>query len=272
MNSLLAAAGHLLRPVLAVSSLYPSLAPKFRDGFASLEKKDFRPPWPAGRDIIFHSSDALVLDGFIERLQAQEAAGVLARHGVRRFSCDIGPCFASAAEERGRYLGLGPRLAAGELRELCRRRLERLRSLLPAACELAVEVLPYYDTGAYEDVCLPEFYNEVCAEFSLGLVFDVAHARISARNLGLPWAEFLARFDASRIQEFHLSRPRLEGLGEAVDAHQPPGAAEFDAVAGALAGVSGPARTYDVVIEYYADAGLLADAYAALARHFHEKA
>ncbi|MBI5240013.1 MAG: DUF692 family protein [Elusimicrobia bacterium] len=258
------AGSHCIRPVLAVSTLYARLPPEFRAGFAALEQKDLKGfVASAGQEMLFHSGAALVLDGFLEDLEALGAYALLRRHRVRRFSFDIGPCFSRVREEAGCYRGLGRRLGLSELRARCRSRLAELRRRLPPDCELAVENLPYYATGAYEGVCGPDFYNSLCREFSLGLVLDLAHARISAQALGWPRERFLSGFDPGLIRELHLSKPR-----RGVDAHRPPDDEEFADLRRIVAAAQGRPRSFDVVIEYYRDPDRLAQAYGELRRFF----
>ena len=171
------------------------------------------------------------------------------------------------AEIGNNHNGAGNRLSLKEILCLCEEKLEWIRRQIPATCELAVENLNYDDTGAYEEVCEPGFYNEVCKTFGLKIVFDLAHALVSAGNLKVDKKTFLRDFDTALISELHLSKMAVSG-NEAYDVHQAPDEVEFQIIEEMFLKDH---IMRDVVIEYYEDAKSLVEAYGKLKIFFCEK-
>ena len=85
---------------------------------------------------------------------------------------------------------------------------------------LILENLDYCPGGAYEHICEPDFISAVLEETGLGLLLDLAHARVSAARLGTPIDAYLARLPIERVQQMHVSGPRPRD-GVLADAHEP---------------------------------------------------
>ncbi|HVO71461.1 MAG TPA: DUF692 family protein, partial [Aggregatilineaceae bacterium] len=83
---------------------------------------------------------------------------------------------------------------------------------------LIIENLDYNSGGAYEYVCEPAFIAEVLRETQVGLLLDIAHARVSAARLGCPFKHYLAALPLQRVKEIHVSGPRGQGAS-LVDVH-----------------------------------------------------
>ena len=257
----------MINCVLPISTLFPDMPSGFVSKFRTAEHKRFDDrDVPVFQDRIFHSDYAVVNDSFLAVLEKQEAFRFLNAYRVRRFSFDIGPCFRQVEVVDNRYVGIGQRLNMAEIYELCEERLNYLRQRLHGACELAVENMNYYSTGAYEDVCEPEFYNEICHRYDLKLVFDVAHAQVTACNRRISLRDYIRKYDFSLVREIHLSKIGIVD-GEAVDAHDKPDDEEFEILLDLIGNIS---RGIDVVIEYYKDIAGLMKAYERLEQVLHE--
>jgi uncharacterized protein (UPF0276 family) len=85
---------------------------------------------------------------------------------------------------------------------------------------LLLENVDYNPGGAYEHVSEPEFIAAVLDDTEVGLLLDLAHARVSAAHLGRPIADYLAAIPLDRVRQLHVSGPRLR-RGVLVDAHAP---------------------------------------------------
>jgi uncharacterized protein (UPF0276 family) len=148
---------------------------------------------------------------------------LLAETRVELFSFDLGP----AARRRAGPFPCSRPLGATALRRHLEAALKFIR--LHYQGPLAAENYNFYPTGLYGPVTEPDFIRAHLAEFALGLVLDLAHARVTAHNLGLDPAAYLAALPLERTTEIHLSRPWLPppaSLLKAADAHDAPGQEE----------------------------------------------
>lgn len=88
------------------------------------------------------------------------------------------------------------------------------------AVPVLLENLDYCPGGAYEHVCEPAFVGGVLEETGVGLLLDLAHARVSAAALRMPIERYLAALPLHRVRQIHVSGPRLRD-GVLADAHEP---------------------------------------------------
>lgn len=185
---------------------------------------------------------------------------------VAGLGCDLGPAaldVEEAADATGypRWRLRSPRLTRDQYVERARRNVAWLRRRFSGAVRL--ENLNYFPTpdDAYALVCEPEFIKDVVEATDAELLLDVAHARISAANFGVPMTAYLAGLPLQRASEVHLSACRVIN-GEWQDAHEPPGPEEWHVLSWLLE--RAPIRY--VTIEYYRDPQVLVEAYRHLAR------
>ena len=235
--------------VIPVSKLFPRLPYDFVNRFQTIEQKWFENFIPFKKDTIFHSGFSLLDKNFLEILQTQNAFEVLKTNQIRRFSFDIGPCYKQYRIKNNKYYGIGKRIALNEIFDLVEKKIKFLKTQIPDTCELAVENLNYYDTGAYEDVCEPDFYNDICRTMELRLVLDLAHAKVTSINQKINFDDHIAQYDMSLVSEIHLSKTKVLEH-EAVDVHDKPGADEFLAFCLVAHNVN---NGCDIVVEYYKD-------------------
>ncbi len=94
------------------------------------------------------------------------------------------------------------------LATICRNVVQLAHSI---SVPLILENLDYNPNGAYEYICEPAFIAEVLKETDVGLLLDLAHARVSAARLGLTIADYLAQLPLARVKQLHVSGPRWEG-------------------------------------------------------------
>jgi len=257
-----------INPVLGIFSLYHELPGEFTNRFSTVEQKWFDQYRPIRKDTIFHSSLSLVDEGFQKTLEQQHAFDIIRKYHIRRFSFDIGPCYSHVEIKENRYFGIGGRLTISDIHALCAKRISWLRDKLPRDCEISIENLNYYDTGAYEDVCDPAFYNDICEKYSLGLVLDLAHAQVTAHNKKESSVEHLKRFNRNAIREFHLSKISVLSEDLAIDAHALPDRSEFQLM---YELIEDSPLSYDVVIEFWFATKPLMAAYDALKVFLNEK-
>ncbi|MDR3038742.1 MAG: DUF692 family protein [Candidatus Adiutrix sp.] len=203
-------AGRRLTEAAALWSLRPRLAPAW---LAGLDKRRS-----------FHWDLGPVEADFPAAFRREGLDRFLAETEVELFSFDLGPAARRHVGPLPRSRPLGP----AALRRHTEAALKLVRRHYRGP--LAAENYNHYPTGLYGPVTDPDFIRAYLTEFDLGLVLDLAHARVTAHNLGLDPAAYLAALPLERTAEVHLSRPWLPPARSrlwAVDAHEAPGEEEW---------------------------------------------
>jgi hypothetical protein len=76
--------------------------------------------------------------------------------------------------------------------------------------KILIENMPMYAfEKEFEFMADPDFISKVCNKADIGLLFDCAHGRISASQIGMSDLEYLKRLPLDRIYEVHVSGPRI---------------------------------------------------------------
>jgi len=77
--------------------------------------------------------------------------------------------------------------------------------------EILLENLDYapdkYTGGVHRFVADPDFMKKVLEETNTGLLLDLEHAYVSARNKGMHLSEYLKQLPLEKVKEIHLTRP-----------------------------------------------------------------
>ena len=199
------------------------------------------------RRLSFHWGRGLVEADFKPAFRREGLDRLLAETRVELFSFDLGP----AARRRSGPFPCSRPLKAAALRRHLESSLKFIRRHYQGP--LAVENYNYYPTGLYGPVTEPDFIRARLAEFDLGLVLDLAHALVTAHNLGLDRAAYLAALPLERTAEIHLSRPWLPPRTsrlQAADAHESPGPEEWHLLRNILENPRLP-EGVSVFVEYY---------------------
>ncbi|MBF0569798.1 MAG: DUF692 family protein, partial [Candidatus Omnitrophica bacterium] len=89
---------------------------------------------------------------------------------------------------------------------------------------ILLESLDYSDKLAYQHICDPDFIRAIYDQSGCGLLIDVAHCYVSARNLGIDPVQYIRTIvdaaNISRLKEVHVSVPQMNhGLGRWHDEH-----------------------------------------------------
>ncbi|MDR1165429.1 MAG: DUF692 family protein [Deltaproteobacteria bacterium] len=251
----------MTKPFLAglpVSHLFDRANPlihELLDMAEILEVKNPAPPqWlPRELPVAFHWGYGICEDDFREHFPP--LGDYLRQNAPTLFSCDLGP---SARRHEG-ILPLSPLLSREEMHERAKDNLRLLRTRYDGP--VAFENYNYYPTGLYSQVCEPTFIREFLEEFRAGLVLDLAHAAISAVNMGYDVFDYLAKLPLDKVAEVHLSKPYLppEPGRLGVDAHEAPEEREWSWLAFSLNLIRVTGAKPLVLIEYYKDLSVLLD-------------
>jgi uncharacterized protein (UPF0276 family) len=88
---------------------------------------------------------------------------------------------------------------------------------------LLLENYNYHPTHAYEYVCEPETFCALIEAIGCGVLLDLAHAQISAHNMGWPDVRsYLQALPLARVREIHTNHPQIDPtLGQMIDRHLP---------------------------------------------------
>lgn len=126
---------------------------------------------------------------------------------------------------------------------------KRIRSIFNQRVKLAVENTNYYPTGAYKYITNAGFISRIVKENKIYFLFDIAHARITARNRGIDYERYRDSLPLGKAIQVHLSSFGLRGDRLAFDLHDSPKARELAEVKKLLR--SGNLKY--LTVEYYKD-------------------
>lgn len=121
--------------------------------------------------------------------------------------------------EGGAFVGEGDPMTREAMLAHAARNALLARESCPGA-NLLVENNNHLGTDAYELVTDPGFIGDLAAHAGVGLLLDVAHARITARNTGVDERDYLMALPLGSVRQVHLSRHGSDGA-RAWDAHEP---------------------------------------------------
>ena len=112
---------------------------------------------------------------------------------------------------------ISPLQTREEVLSLCIDRIQQLSTFLPIP--VLIENMDYNPTNAYEYVCEPGFISEVLIKTDTGLLFDQAHARVTAHAMGITVEEYIDQLPMERVRQVHLNKPGWKN-GRMMDTHQ----------------------------------------------------
>ena len=181
------------------------------------------------------------------------------------FACDIGPAWETFIEN-GRSPNGYPRYLPGmnhmsdqQYLEYARKNLELLRNNFDGL--IKVENLNYFDTGAYERVCEPEFISIIINELNIELLLDIGHLVICVENMHIPLDSYLNRIPLNTVSEIQISGSNIvNGILE--DTHEIPNEKDMEILDNILNRIQPKYLT----LEYYKNDQKLVDGYKYLAK------
>jgi uncharacterized protein (UPF0276 family) len=109
-----------------------------------------------------------------------------------------------------------------ELQENAARNIARIKSFMPAGMLVCVENNNYLHSPAYKYVIEARFLNEIVTKNDIYFLYDIAHAHISAVNMGISFAEYYGGLPISRTRQVHICKFGMRSDTEAFDAHYAP--------------------------------------------------
>ncbi|MCH7576057.1 MAG: DUF692 family protein [Candidatus Marinimicrobia bacterium] len=131
-----------------------------------------------------------------------------------------------------------------------------LRTFVPEGTLIAVENNNYYPTAAYDIVTDGDFLTELIGQNDIYLLFDIAHAMVTAQNRGIAYSAYVDSLPIDRTVQIHICQPNLPDEGIAYDTHDSPNEQMTQDVK-AIIDQSGKVRY--LTIEYYKDKDILVE-------------
>ncbi len=119
------------------------------------------------------------------------------------------------------YIG-GTEYSYDELQANAARNIARIKSFMPAGMMICVENNNYLRSPAYKHVIEAGFLNELVMNNDIYFLYDIAHAHISAVNMGIPFADYYGALPISRTRQVHICKFGMRSETEAFDAHYAP--------------------------------------------------
>jgi uncharacterized protein (UPF0276 family) len=109
-----------------------------------------------------------------------------------------------------------------EMQETTARNIARIKSFMPEGMLICVENNNYLFSPAYKYVIEARFLNELVTKNDIYFLYDIAHAHISAINMGIGFAEYYGGLPISRTRQVHVCKFGMRSETEAFDAHYAP--------------------------------------------------
>jgi len=186
-------------------------------GVRALEFKKKQPVFDYPGPLFFHSGKGIMDEDFI--VFFDDLLPYLNENTFKHFSFDLGPATQKVSMKDYYYVAEDKVLTAEELLHISRDRLSYVKNLFKGI--VALENLNYFPTTAYSHVCDPGFFAKVVRENDVYCILDIAHAMISAHNLGIDWQDYFMQMPLERVKEIHLSAYGIVG-GKWRDLHERP--------------------------------------------------
>lgn len=234
--------------VTPVSHLFrdPSIAQRIADNSDYLECRDHSPQFESSAQILFHTdiepAHRLTQEDFdyLKRIKTEKP-------NLKLVSFHLASCYHSPILKGGLFLPGGYHYSRSELMSNARENFTKIKAIFGPEVMIAVENNNYYDTPAYEDITDPIFISEVVYTNEIFFLYDLAHAKVSAHNLGISYEAYKTKLPLDKALQIHICKSGLRD-GVAYDAHFLPEAEEWDEIKLILTNF--PQIQY-LTIEYY---------------------
>jgi uncharacterized protein (UPF0276 family)/ribosomal protein S18 acetylase RimI-like enzyme len=220
----------------------------------ALELRDnrFEPPTTTDLPYIYHAAaDAAVK--WTED-ESERFASIRSEYDPDLVSLHLATRYQETEVQDGRYVGIGDPYDREQLLTNVVENVETVRSLF-GDVPILLENNNHLGTDAYDVVTEPSFIDEAIRQCDGGLLFDVAHAKITAETTDTPIVDYVRALPLDRCPQVHLSRhgSASDGLRDAHAFLRGADWTYFDEIQGDI-----PNLRY-VTLEYYRDGTVLLD-------------
>ncbi len=202
----------ILTPVSHLFTQVSDTLQRIYDLSDGLELRDHSPAFKSQSLLIYHCELSLIAPwteaeklGMTKIIDDNKEISFVSFHLLSCFTKPV-------TNEAGMFYQGESRMTEEEMIDNARNNLAYLKSALPnRPLSLAIENNNYFPFPTYDIVTDPEFINKLLATFELELLLDIAHAIISAGNKKLAFADYLGKFDLTRVRQIHLSKHSIKG-------------------------------------------------------------
>lgn len=220
-----------------------------------LEGRDHSPILNAEKEIIFHSDlqpihrlHEIDFDNLVEIKRK--------RPNLKLVSFHLASCYKAPKLINGIFEASGLKLNRLQMIENARLNILKIKEILGDNIFIAVENNNYLKTEAYDIITDPGFINEIVVTNNIKFLFDIAHAHISAFNLGISFESYIEKLPLNHTIQLHICKCTYDG-DMALDSHLCPDNVELKEIQNLLQKL--PELKY-LTIEYYQDPKLLINA------------
>lgn len=169
-------------------------------------------------------------------------------------SCCDKPLLVMEDEPPNRYaiyhLG-GTKYTYQQMQDTAAGNIARIKSFLPSGVLICVENNNYLLSPAYDYVIEPRFLSDLVFRNDIYFLYDIAHAHISAVNMGISFAEYYGGLPISRTRQVHVCKFGMRSERVAFDAHYAPD----EMIYSELKKVLQESDVNYVTVEYYKEMG-----------------
>ena len=182
-----------------------------------LECRDHSPVSDYSRHLLFHTDlqPAHVLSEedfeYIEKIISE-------RPLLKLVSFHLASCYHDPIIENGIFVPGTKRYSREELLKNAKYNIARIKKVLGPEIALAIENNNHYATPAYDYVTDPSFISSIVNDNLIYLLYDIAHAKVSAYNKGVRYTEYKEALPLQRTVQIHICKSAVNKK-MAYDAH-----------------------------------------------------
>jgi len=145
-----------------------------------------------------------------------------AKPNIRLASFHVASCFDTPLLVDGVFQPHGTEYSYEEMQQTAAHNIKRIKSFMPEGLMICVENNNYLLSPAYKHVIEAAFLNELVTQNDIYFLYDIAHAHISAINMGIPYASYYAGLPIAKTKQVHICKFGMKSDTEAFDAHYAP--------------------------------------------------
>lgn len=193
-----------------------------------LECRDHSPASDYSRHILFHTdiqpAHLLTEEDFdyIEKIRTE-------RPKLKLVSFHLASCYHDPIIENGLFVPGTKRYSREELLNNAKYNIARIKKILGPKIAVAIENNNHYATPAYDYVTDPKFITTFVTENGIYLLYDIAHAKVSAYNMGITYEAYKNALPLQKAVQIHICKSAINEK-MAYDAHFLPDEEEWTEV------------------------------------------
>ena len=193
-----------------------------------LECRDHSPVSDYSRHILFHT-DLQPAHLLTEKDFDYIAKITSERPLLKLVSFHLASCYHDPIIENGIFVPGTKRYSREELLNNAKYNIDRIKKILGPKIAVAIENNNHYSTPAYDYVSNPSFISSIVNDNCVYLLYDIAHAKVSAHNMGITYEEYKYSLPLEKTIQIHICKSAINEK-MAYDAHFLPDEEEWTEV------------------------------------------